>query len=54
MSKNLLIRFLLPSLEDLVIEKLLSELVFRCNVNDEFRIYNNCPKNQHSGILINK
>lgn len=54
MAQNLLKRLLLPTLEHLVVQKLLRILVFGCDIDDELRVDHNRPQNKCSGILLNK
>mgnify|MGYP006897114835 CR=1 FL=1 len=44
MLENLLEGFLLPSLEHLMVEELLSELIFCGDINYQLWIYNDCSK----------
>jgi hypothetical protein len=52
MAHDLLVGFLLPSLEDLVVEELFGVLISCGDVEDQFGIYHYCSEHKHARILL--
>jgi hypothetical protein len=44
MAHQLLVRLLLPSFEDLMVQELLGEFILGCDVQDELRIDHDSPQ----------